>query len=65
MDADAAPPAAETAPAEPAAAAESQVVMQKKVRTKRTNLTVDAAGVAGWNQQQVNDYFEKEVRRVL
>lgn len=62
MDAEAAPAAdAAAAPDAAAVAAEPQVVMQKKTRTRRTNLTVDAAGVAGWSMQQQNEYFEKEV----
>ena len=64
MEAEAAPPAADAAAAAPPAAeaAQPQVVMQKKTRVKRTNLTVDATGVAGWSLQQQNEFFEKEVR---
>lgn len=59
MEAEAAPAAADAA----AEAAQPEVVMQKKTRTRRTNLPVDVTDMLGWSLQQQNEFFEKEVRR--
>lgn len=34
--------------------------MEKKKRTKKMPLNINAVSVAGWSQQQLNDFFEKE-----
>lgn len=57
MDAEAAAPAAEAAPA--AAAAEAPQ-MEKKVRVKKTPLTVTATGVAGHDSKALLDLIEAE-----